>query len=88
MKYVCIIDRQIDRQIDRSGVITALTITNAGGTGYFNTPTITITSEITGTTSIVGGSGYTNATFNLGISGGSGNGCTGTLQLLVICFHQ
>ncbi len=45
-----------------SGVITALTITNAGS-GYYNTPTITITSGITGTTSIVGGSGYTNGTF-------------------------
>jgi hypothetical protein len=63
-----------------SGIITALTITNAGS-GYFNTPTITITSGITGTTSIVGGSGYTNGTFNLGISGGGGSGCTGTFTI-------
>jgi hypothetical protein len=39
-----------------SGAITSLTITNAGS-GYNNTPTITITSGITGTTSIVAGSG-------------------------------
>ena len=63
-----------------SGIITALTITNAGS-GYFNTPTITITSGITGTTSIVGGSGYTNGTFNLDISGGGGSGCTGTFTI-------
>ena len=63
-----------------SGIITALTITNAGS-GYFNTPTITITSGITGTTSIVGGSGYTNGTFPLGISGGGGSGCIGTFTI-------
>ena len=59
-----------------AGIITALTITNAGK-GYYSTPTLTITSGITGTTSIVGGSGYTNGTYNLGISGGGGSGCTG-----------
>ena len=63
-----------------SGVITALVISNAG-TGYFTTPTITITSGITGTTSIVGGSGYTNGTFPLGVSAGGGSGCTGTFTI-------
>ena len=42
-----------------SGVITALTITSFGS-GYVTTPTITITSGITGTSNVVAGSGYTN----------------------------
>jgi hypothetical protein len=63
-----------------SGIITALSITN-NGTGYFNTPTITITSGITGTSTIVAGSGYTNGTFPLGISGGGGSGCIGTFTI-------
>ena len=63
-----------------AGIITALTITNAGK-GYYSTPTLAITSGITGTTSIVGGSGYTNGTYNLGISGGGGSGCIGTFTI-------
>jgi hypothetical protein len=63
-----------------SGVITSLVITNAG-TDYLTTPTITITSGITGTTSIVGGSGYTNGTFPLIVSGGGDSGCTGTFNV-------
>jgi hypothetical protein len=68
--------------ITGSGIITSLTITNAG-TGYSSTLTITITSGITGTTSIVAvaGSGYTNGTYPLGISGGGGSGCTGTFTI-------
>ena len=64
-----------------AGVITALTITNAGS-GYSSTPTITITSGITGSTNLVGGSGYTNGTYNLIITGGGGSGCTGTFQII------
>ena len=63
-----------------SGVITALTISTPGSF-YITTPTITISSGITGTTSIVGGSGYTNGVFTLGINGGSGSGCTGTFTI-------
>jgi hypothetical protein len=63
-----------------SGVITALSITSFGS-GYVTTPTITITSGITGTTSIVAGSGYTNGTYPLVISGGGGSGCTGTFTI-------
>ncbi len=47
-----------------SGVITCLVITNQGS-GYSTPPTISITSGITGSTNIVGGSGYTNGTYNL-----------------------
>ena len=63
-----------------SGVITSLFITNAGS-GYSNTPTITITSGITGATSLLGGSGYTNGTYPLEVSGGGGSGCTGTFTI-------
>ena len=63
-----------------AGTIVTLIISNAG-TGYSTTPTLTITSGITGTTSIVAGSGYTNGTYPLGISGGGGSGCTGTFTI-------
>lgn len=63
-----------------SGAITTLIISSLG-TGYSSTPTITITSGITGTTSIVAGSGYTNGTYPLGVSGGGGSGCTGTFTI-------
>ena len=63
-----------------SGAITTLIITSLG-TGYITTPTITITSGITGTTSIVAGSGYTNGTYTLGITGGGGSGATGTFTI-------
>jgi hypothetical protein len=63
-----------------SGAITSLVISNAGA-DYLTTPTITITSGITGTTSIVGGSGYTNGTFPLIVTGGGGSGCTGTFNV-------
>jgi hypothetical protein len=63
-----------------AGSIISFIITYAG-TGYSSTPTITITSGITGTTSIVAGSGYTNGTYPLGISGGGGSGCTGTFTI-------
>ena len=59
-----------------SGVITSLVITNAGS-GYSTTPTITTT----GTTPIVGASGYTNGIYPLGISGGGGSGCTETFNI-------
>jgi hypothetical protein len=63
-------------------VITCLAITNAGS-DYFTTPTITITSGITSTTSIVGGSGYINGNFPLIVSGGGGSasGCTGAFTI-------
>ncbi len=57
-----------------------MVIPNAGS-GYINTPTITITSGITGTTSAIGGSEYTDGTYPLGVSGGGGNGCTGTFAI-------
>ena len=63
-----------------SGIITALVVTSYG-TGYSTAPTITITSGITGTTSIVGGSGYTNGIYPLGISGGGGSGCIGVFTI-------
>ena len=63
-----------------SGAITSLVISNAGA-DYLTTPTITITSGITGTTSIVGGSGYTNGTFPLIVTGGGGSGCIGTFNV-------
>ena len=63
-----------------AGAIVTLIISNAG-TGYSSTPTITITSGITGTTALVAGSGYTNGTYPLGISGGGGSGCTGTFTI-------
>ena len=63
-----------------SGIITALTITSYGS-GYVATPTITITSGITGTTSIVAGSGYTNGIYPLGVSGGGGSGCSGVFTI-------
>ena len=63
-----------------AGAIVTLIISNAG-TGYSTTPTLTITSGITGTTSIVAGSGYTNGTYPLGISGGGGSGCKGTFTI-------
>ena len=63
-----------------AGTIVTLIISNAG-TGYSTTPTLTITSGITGTTSIVAGSGYTNGTYPLGISGGGGSGCKGTFTI-------
>ena len=63
-----------------AGTIVTLIISNAG-TGYSSTPTITITSGITGTTTLVAGSGYTNGTYPLGISGGGGSGCTGTFTI-------
>ena len=63
-----------------AGAIISLIISNAG-TGYSSTPTITITSGITGTTALVAGSGYTNGTYPLGISGGGGSGCTGTFTI-------
>ena len=63
-----------------AGAIISLIISNAG-TGYSSTPTITITSGITGTTTLVAGSGYTNGTYPLGISGGGGSGCTGTFTI-------
>ena len=63
-----------------SGVITALVITSYGS-GYFTTPTITITSGITGTTSIVGGSGYTNGIYPLVVTGGGGSGCSGSFTI-------
>ena len=63
-----------------AGTIVTLIISNAG-TGYSTTPTLTITSGITGTTSIVAGSGYTNGTYHLGISGGGGSGCKGTFTI-------
>ena len=63
-----------------AGAIVTLIISNAG-TGYSSTPTITITSGITGTTTLVAGSGYTNGTYPLGISGGGGSGCTGTFTI-------
>ena len=62
------------------GAISALTITNAGS-GYSSTPTITITSGITGSTNLVAGSGYTNGTYDLIVSGGGGSGCAGTFTI-------
>jgi hypothetical protein len=63
-----------------SGIITSLIVTNEG-TGYSSIPTLTITSGITGTSNIVGGSGYTNGTYPLGISGGGGSGASGTFTI-------
>jgi hypothetical protein len=63
-----------------SGVITSLTITNAGS-GYSATPTITILSGIASISGIVAGTGYTNGTFDLIISGGGGSGATGTFTV-------
>jgi hypothetical protein len=63
-----------------SGVITALTITTFGS-GYVTTPTITITSGITGTSNIVAGSGYTNGIYPLVVTGGDGSGCSGVFTI-------
>ena len=63
-----------------SGVITALTITSFGS-GYVTTPTITITSGITGTSNIVAGSGYTNGIYPLVVTGGGGSGCSGVFTI-------
>ena len=63
-----------------SGVITALTITTFGS-GYVTTPTITITSGITGTSNIVAGSGYTNGIYPLVVTGGGGSGCSGVFTI-------
>ena len=63
-----------------SGVITALTITSFGS-GYVTTPTITITSGITGTSNIVAGSGYTNGIYPLVVTGGGGSGCSGSFTI-------
>ncbi len=56
-----------------SGVITELVITSFCS-GYVTTPTITITSGITGTSNIVAGSGYTNGIYPLVVTGGGGSG--------------
>jgi len=63
-----------------SGVITTITIIN-GGVGYTNYANVIITSGITNTSSIVAGSGYTNGTYNLIISGGGGSGASGTFTI-------
>jgi len=59
-----------------SNALSALTITNAG-TGYTSTPTLTITSGVTGYTLTSGGTGYSNS-FNVIITGGGGSGCVMT----------
>ena len=61
------------------GVITMIPVGTSGA--YSTVPTITITSGITGSTNIVGGSGYTNGTYDLIVSGGGGSGCTGTFTI-------
>ncbi len=63
-----------------TNAISALTITSAGKR-FLTTPTISITSGITGTTSITAGSGYNDSTYNLGVSCGGGSGCTGTFTI-------
>ena len=59
-----------------SGVITSITINN-GGSNYMSTPNVVIASGISSTTNLVGGTGYTNGTYQLGISG-DGSGGVGT----------
>jgi hypothetical protein len=59
------------------GVITSITINN-GGSNYMSTPNVVIASGISSTTNLVGGTGYTNGTYQLGISGGDGSGGVGT----------
>ena len=56
-----------------SGVITALTVSNAG-MGYTGPPAITITSGLTNTTSLVGGTGYVDVNTQFVITGGGGSG--------------
>ena len=58
------------------GVITSITINN-GGSNYMSTPNVVIASGISSTTNLVGGTGYTNGTYQLGISG-DGSGGVGT----------
>ena len=58
------------------GVITSITINNAGS-NYMSTPNVVIASGISSTTNLVGGTGYTNGTYQLGISG-DGSGGVGT----------
>ena len=61
------------------GVITSIVVGTMGA--YSTVPTITITSGITGATNLVTGSGYTNGTYDLIVSGGGGSGCTGTFTI-------
>ena len=58
------------------GVITSITINN-GGSNYMSTPNVVIASGISSTTNLVGGTGYANGTYQLGISG-DGSGGVGT----------
>jgi hypothetical protein len=60
-----------------SGGISAITWTNSGS-GYTNVPNISITSGITNTTSLVGGSAYFQSNVGVIISGGNGSGATAT----------
>jgi hypothetical protein len=62
------------------GAITSITVTNSG-VGYTNYASVVITSGITNTSNIVAGSGYTNGTYNLIISGGGGSGASGTFTI-------
>ena len=55
------------------GVITALTVSNAG-IGYTGPPTISITSGLINTTSLVGGTGYVDVNTQFVITGGGGSG--------------
>ena len=55
------------------GVITAITLSNSG-IGYSAQPNIIITSGISNVSNLVGGTGYTNTTTQITISGGSGSG--------------
>jgi hypothetical protein len=58
-----------------AGAITAINVSNSG-IGFTGPPAITITSGVTNTTSLVGGTGYVAANTQFTISGGGGSGAT------------
>ena len=62
------------------GAVNTITINN-GGSAFVSAPNITILSGVTNTSGLVGGSGYTNGTFNLIITGGGGSGASGTFTV-------
>ena len=55
------------------GAITAITVSNSG-IGYTGPPSITVTSGVTSTTSLVGGTGYVDVNTQFILSGGGGSG--------------
>jgi len=62
------------------GAIASITVTN-GGVGYTNYASVVITSGISSTSNLVGGSGYNNGTYNLIITGGGGYNAAGTFTV-------